>query len=209
MANLMNKRVAILATNGFEQVEMTEPRQALDDAGAETVLISPAESPIKGWNHTEWGDKFEVDVALEDADPHDYDMLVLPGGVMNPDKLRREENVQNFVRDFFRHGKPVAAICHAPWTLIDAGVVKGRKLTSYHTLQEDLKNAGANWVDEPVVIDANLITSRNPDDLNHFSNAIIEMLRDIIPEEVDYREEELEESKLSDFPNPTENKRND
>lgn len=198
MANLLNKRIAILATNGFEQIELTSPQQALKNADAITDLISPASSPIRAWKHTEWGDSFEVDVALEDANPEDYDMLVLPGGVMNPDNMRRIPEVQQFVRHFFSHNKPVAAICHAAWTLIDAEVVEGRKLTSYPTLQVDLENAGANWVNQPVVIDANLITSRNPDDLNVFNNAIIEMLRNVIPEKVDYREEELEASSLTD-----------
>lgn len=208
MANLLNKRIAILATKGFEQIEMTSPRQALDDAEAITDLISPASSPIKAWNHTEWGASFEVDVALEDANPEDYDMLVLPGGVMNPDNMRSIPEVQEFVRHFFLNNKPVAAICHAAWTLVDAEVLEGRKLTSYASIRVDLENAGAQWVDEPVVIDANLITSRDPDDLNAFNNAIIEMLRGIVPEKIDYREEELEESKLTDYPSPTEQTKN-
>lgn len=197
MANLLSTRVAILASNGFEQIELTSPQQALEDNEATTDIISPSDSPIRGWEHTEWGDDFEVDVALSDANPDDYDMLLLPGGVMNPDNLRQLGAVQEFVRHFFVNDKPVAAICHAPWTLIDAGVVEGRKLTSYYSVQTDLKNAGANWVDEPVVVDANLITSRHPDDLSFFNNAIIEMLRDVVPENVDYREAELEESSLS------------
>lgn len=171
---LQNKKVAILVENGFEQEELTRPRQALQEAGAETHIVSPASKTVKGWDHVEWGDEFEVDVNLDQADPDQYDALLLPGGVMNPDKLRRNQEAQDFVRRFFASGKPVAAICHAPWTLIDTGLAAGRRLTSYHTLQTDLKNAGANWVDEEVVVDNNLITSRNPDDIPAFNRTIIE-----------------------------------
>ena len=166
--------VALLATQGFEEVEYTEPRRALEAAGATCHLVSPKSGPIKAWDRTDWGDAFEVDKTLDEADPADYDALVLPGGVMNPDKLRRDERAQAFVRHFFEHDKPVAAICHGPWTLIDAGVVEGRRLTSYHTLQMDLKNAGAEWVDQAVVRDGNLTTSRNPGDLPAFNDAILE-----------------------------------
>src|SRR6266480_2949643 len=144
---LDGKRVAILVTDGVEQVEMTEPRKALEDAGVRTDLVSPARGKVKGWQHTKWGDEFPVDVPLSQANPDDYDALVLPGGVMNPDKLRMNTQAVDFVRAFFDAGKAVAAICHGPWTLIDAGVVKGRQLTSYHSIKTDLKNAGANWVD--------------------------------------------------------------
>jgi protease I len=171
---LEGKKVAILATDGFEQVELTEPRQALDDAGARTEVVSPKGGRIKGWNHTEWGDTFEVDVPLDRARAADYDALLLPGGVMNPDKLRRDPKVLAFVRAFFDEGKPVAAICHGPWTLIDAGVVKGRRVTSYHTIQTDLQNAGARWVDEEVVVDGGLVTSRKPDDIPAFNRKMIE-----------------------------------
>lgn len=171
---LTGKKVAILVADGFEQVELTEPKQALEEAGAETQIVSPVPDWVKGWNHTEWGDEFVVNVPLAQAQAADYDALLLPGGVMNPDKLRRNEQALQFVRAFFEAGKPVAAICHGPWTLIDAGVVKGRKLTSYASIQTDLKNAGAKWVDEQVVVDNGLVTSRKPDDLPAFNRKIIE-----------------------------------
>lgn len=172
--SLKGKKVAILATDGFEQSELAEPLKALEEAGATAHIVSPKAGAIKGWKHTEWGDSFAVDVTLDDADPRHYDALVLPGGVMNPDKLRRDPKVQGFVRSFFEEGKPVGAICHGPWTLIDAGVVKGRKLTSYETIQTDLENAGANWVDQEVVVDNGLVTSRKPDDLPAFNRKLIE-----------------------------------
>jgi protease I len=170
---LKNKRVAILVENGFEQEELTRPRAALEEAGAETYIISPAGETVKGWDHTDWGDEFEVDVKLEEADPDQYDALLLPGGVMNPDKMRRNEQAQEFVQHFFAAGKLVAAICHAPWMLIDAGLAANRRLTSYHTLQTDLKNARADWIDKEVVIDSNLVTSRNPKDIPAFNRAVI------------------------------------
>ncbi|MCA9971824.1 MAG: type 1 glutamine amidotransferase [Anaerolineales bacterium] len=175
MANqpLQNKKVAILVATGFEQEELTRPREALRLAGATADIVSPAGDTVKGWDHTDWGDTFDVDVPLGAADPDRYDALLLPGGVMNPDKLRRDDKAQAFVRHFFEKGKPVAAICHAPWTLIDAGVAADRRLTSYHTLQTDLKNAGAEWVDEEVVVDAGLVTSRNPDDIPAFNREMI------------------------------------
>jgi protease I len=153
---------------------MTSPREALEGAGAETDLISIEDDAVKGWEHIEWGDTFEVDVRIDDADPDDYDALLLPGGVMNPDKLRRNETVQRFVRAFFDEGKPVASICHGPWTLIDAGVAKGRRMTSYPSIQMDLKNAGVQWSDEEVVVDQGLVTSRRPDDLPAFNDKMIE-----------------------------------
>jgi protease I len=171
---LDGKKVAILVADGFEQVEMTEPRKALEEAGAETVLISPAQGKVKGWQHTEWGDEFAVDVPLTSADADDFDALVLPGGVMNPDKLRRNTTALDFVRSFGDAGKPIAAICHGPWTLIDAGLVKGRQMTSYESIQCDLKNAGAKWVDKEVVVDNGLVTSRKPDDLPAFNRKMIE-----------------------------------
>lgn len=171
---LSGKKVAILVADGFEQVELAEPRKALKDAGAVAEIISPARGRVKGWNHTEWGDEFDVAVPIEKADPEKYDALLLPGGVMNPDKLRRNEKVLQFVRSFFDARKPVAAICHAPWTLIDAGIVNGRKLTSYHTIQTDLKNAGAKWVVEEVVVENGLVTSRKPDDIPAFNEKMIE-----------------------------------
>ncbi|MFN7944449.1 MAG: type 1 glutamine amidotransferase domain-containing protein [Blastocatellia bacterium] len=171
---LEGKKVAILVADGFEQVEMTEPRKALEDAGAQTQLVSPAEGKVKGWQHTQWGDQFPVDVPLGQADANNYDALLLPGGVMNPDHLRRNQQALQFVRAFFDAGKPVAAICHGPWTLIDAGVVQGRKMTSYETIQTDLKNAGAQWVDQEVVTDRGLVTSRKPDDIPAFNRKMIE-----------------------------------
>jgi protease I len=170
---LKNKRVAILVENGFEQEELTRPRAALQEAGAVTAIISPAGGTVKGWDHTDWGDQFDVDISLEEADPDQFDALLLPGGVMNPDKLRRNEQAQEFIQHFFAAGKVVAAICHAPWVLIDAGLAADRRLTSYHTLQTDLRNAGANWLDEEVVIDGNLVTSRKPDDIPAFNQAMV------------------------------------
>ena len=173
-AKLDGKKVAILVADGFEQVELTSPKEALEKAGAETEIVSPAGSSVKGWEHTKWGKTFPVDVPLKKAKPEDYDALLLPGGVMNPDKLRRDEKALEFVKHFFDEGKPVAAICHGPWTLIDAGVVSGRKLTSYESIQTDLKNAGAEWVDEQVVVDNGLVTSRKPADLPAFNRKMIE-----------------------------------
>jgi protease I len=171
---LSGKKIAILVTDGFEQVELTEPKQALEQAGAVTQIISPKPDWVKGWNHTVWGDEYTVDVPLEQANADNYDALLLPGGVMNPDKLRRNERALKFVKSFFDAGKPVAAICHGPWILIDAGVAKNRKLTSYESIQMDLKNAGARWVDEEVVVDNGLVTSRKPDDIPAFNRKIIE-----------------------------------
>lgn len=176
MANKLNgKRIAILATDGVEQIEMTEPRRALDAEGAKTELISPAKGKLQAWQHHDKGDTFPVDVQLDAADPHNYDALVLPGGVANPDQLRMMPKAVEFVRSFFEQDKPVAAICHAPWLLVEAGVVRGRSLTSWPSLHTDLKNAGAKWLDREVVEDENLVTSRKPDDLPAFNKKIIEM----------------------------------
>jgi protease I len=174
MPNLQGKKVAILVENGFEQVELTSPKQALEEAGAQTQIISPQRDQVKAWQHTDWGDTFPVDVPIEKAKASDYDALLLPGGVMNPDKLRMNKQAVQFVRDFFEQKKPVASICHGPWTLIEANVVRGRKLTSYPSLQTDLRNAGATWVDQEVVVDQGLVTSRNPDDLPAFNRKLIE-----------------------------------
>jgi protease I len=171
---LTGKKIAILVADGFEQVELTGPKEALEKAGAETQIVSPAMGKVKGWEETKWGKPFPVDVPLKKAKAGDYDALLLPGGVMNPDKLRADEKATDFVRAFFDSGKPVAAICHGPWTLIDAGVAKGRRLTSYHSIQTDLKNAGAEWVDEPVVVDNGLVTSRKPADIPAFNRKMIE-----------------------------------
>jgi protease I len=171
---LDGKTVAILVADGFEQVEMTEPRKALDEAGAKTQIISPAQGQVKGWNHTEWGDQFPVDVPLNNARAEDYDALLLPGGVMNPDKLRTIPEAVNFVGSFFESDKPVAAICHGPWTLVEADVVAGLTMTSWPSLQTDLRNAGASWVDEQVVVDQGIVTSRKPDDIPAFNAKMIE-----------------------------------
>jgi protease I len=174
--SLSGKKVAILATDGFEQVELTEPKKALESAGATTQVVSPKSGEIKGWKFKEWGDKIKVDKTLDEAKPSDYDALVLPGGVMNPDHLRMEPKAVQFVKEFVQSGKPVAAICHGPWTLIEAGVVRGKKMTSWPSVKTDLKNAGANWVDEKVVIDGQFVTSRKPDDIPDFNKALIEQI---------------------------------
>lgn len=173
-SKLHGKKIAILATDGFEQVELTEPRKALEGAGAATVVIAPKSGEIKGWKFKEWGDTVKVDKTLDDANPNDYDALLLPGGVINPDHLRTEPKAVNFVRQFVATGKIVAAICHGPWTLVEADVVRGKKVTSWPSIKTDLKNAGANWVDQEVVADGQFIFSRKPDDIPAFSKAVIE-----------------------------------
>jgi protease I len=180
---LSGKKVAILVADGFEQVELTSPKEALEKAGAEIEIISPSGSTVKAWDETKWGKTFKVDVPLKRARPDDYDALLLPGGVMNPDKLRMEETAVEFVRAFFDENKPVAAICHGPWTLINAGVVKGVRLTSYPSIREDLENAGADWVDETVVVDNGLVTSRKPADLAAFNRKMIEEIAEGIHEQ--------------------------
>jgi deglycase len=181
--SLSGKRVAILATDGVEQEELTEPRKALDAAGASTKVVSPKSGSIKGWNHTDWGDPIKVDVTLDNTRPDDYDALMLPGGAMNPDHLRMNENAVNFVRAFFEAGKPVAAICHGPWLLVEADVVRGRNVTSWPSLQTDLRNAGANWTDSQVVTDHGLVTSRKPDDIPAFNRKMIEEFAEGVHEE--------------------------
>jgi len=172
---LQGKKVAILVANGFEEEELTSPRWALEHAGAETKVVSPEQGgKVKAWKYTDWGKEIDVDVPLDSAKADDYDALLLPGGVMNPDHLRRNTKALDFVRSFFEKGKPVGAICHGPWTLIDAGVVRGRKLTSYESIQTDLKNAGAQWEDREVIVDNGLITSRKPNDLPAFNRKLIE-----------------------------------
>lgn len=171
---LSGKRVAILATDGVEQSELTVPRQALDDAGATTTLISPKTGKIKAWQHGNWSDEFPVDLSLAQASPDTFDALVLPGGVMNPDHLRMDTRAVQFVRSMFNAGKPIAAICHGPWLLAEAGVVRNRTLTSWPSLQTDLRNAGADWVDREVVADMGLVTSRKPDDLPAFNAKMLE-----------------------------------
>ena len=171
---LDGKKVAILVADGFEQVEMTEPRDALRQAGAMTQIVSPQHPKVKGWQHTRWGDEFDVDVTLDTADPSQFDALLLPGGVMNPDKLRMNERAVRFVKHFVDQGKPIAAICHGPWTLVEADAVRGRTITSYPSIKTDLKNAGGNWVDKEVVVDNGLVTSRKPDDIPAFNRKMIE-----------------------------------
>lgn len=175
MQNLQGMKVAILITDGFEQVEMTEPRKALENAGASTRVVSPKGGQVRGWNHTEWGDRFPVDVTLDHARAADFDALVLPGGVMNPDKLRMMPAAVEFVKSFFAADKPVAAICHGPWTLIEAGAAKNRRMTSWPSIKTDLRNAGADWVDEELVIDGSLVSSRKPDDIPAFNRGMIEV----------------------------------
>lgn len=174
MQKLQNKRVAILAADGFEQAELEEPKHALEEAGAETDIVSPATDEIQGMNHDEKGDKFHVDVPLERAAATEYDALLIPGGLMNPDTLRTNQKALEFVRGFFAAGKPVAAICHGPWVLIDANLVKGRTLTSWPAIKTDVTNAGGNWVDREVVVDQGLVTSRKPDDIPAFNEKMIE-----------------------------------
>lgn len=171
---LTGKKVAILAADGFEQSELFKPKQALEEAGAVVTVVSLKAGEIKGWNEKDWGDKIAVDLTIDKARAEDFDALQLPGGVMNPDKLRADEKAVAFVKAFFDAGKPVAAICHAPWTLINAEVVRGREITSYPTLRKDLENAGAKWVDREVVVDNGLITSRNPNDIPAFNKKMIE-----------------------------------
>jgi len=167
-------RVAILVTDGFEQVEMTEPRKALDEAGAQTDLIAPEKSEVQGMNHDEKGSKFPVNILLSEASASEYDALLLPGGVANPDKLRTIPQAVQFVKEFAKNGKPIAAICHGPWMLVEADLVKGRKLTSWPSLQTDIRNAGGRWEDSEVVADGALVTSRKPADLPAFNRKVLE-----------------------------------
>ena len=173
--SLNDLKVAILVTDGFEQIEMTEPRKALDEAGAETRLVSPKDGRVKAWNFTDWGGTFPVDMPLDSARSEDFDALLLPGGVINPDMLRVLPEAVAFVKAFFDARKPVASICHGPWTIIEAGAARGRRLTSWPSLMTDLKNAGAEWVDEEVVVDQGLVTSRKPDDIPAFNPEVIKL----------------------------------
>ena len=173
--NLKGKRVAILVTDGFEQAELVKPREALDQAGAKTQIVSPKDGKVRGWKHTEWGDELPVDVKLDQAKGEDFDALLLPGGVINPDKLRMEPKAVNFVKSFFEANKPVAAICHGPWTIVEAGVARGRRIASWPSLKTDIRNAGAEWVDSEAVTDGNLVSARNPDDIPAFNRAMIEL----------------------------------
>jgi protease I len=177
-ATLQGKKVAILVTDGFEQSELLEPRKALDEAGATTMVVSPNEGKVRGWNHKEWGNEVPVDVLLTSAKAESFDALLLPGGVMNPDQLRMKPEAVRFVKQFVDAGKPVAAICHGPWTLLEAGGVGGHTMTSWPSLRTDLKNAGAIWVDKEVVSDQNLVTSRKPDDIPAFNREMIRLFAD-------------------------------
>jgi protease I len=171
---LNGRTIAILATDGFEQVELTEPKRAVEQAGATVHVIAPKSGTIRGWDKTDWGEEVAVDLELERARPDAYDGLVLPGGQINPDKLRLEPQAVAFVHAFFEAGKPVGAICHGPWLLVEADVARGRTVTSFPSIRTDLKNAGANWVDREVVVDQGLVTSRKPDDLPAFNAKLIE-----------------------------------
>jgi protease I len=173
-STLKGKKIAILATDGFEQSELMQPRQALEEAGAHTEVISPNSGKIKGWDHKDWGESVKVDKTLDNVNAEEYDGLLLPGGVINPDHLRMDPKAVNFVKQFVSSGKTVGAICHGPWTLLEAGALKGKTVTSWPSLKTDLKNAGANWVDKEVVTDGQFITSRNPDDIPAFNKAVIE-----------------------------------
>lgn len=174
MGRLEGKKVAILVADGFEQSELLEPRKALDEAGARTEVVSPKEGVVQGWRHFDAGESVKVDKPLSRARPEDYDALLLPGGVANPDQLRLDPRAVEFVRSFAREGKPIAAICHGPWTLIEAGAAKGRRMTSWPSIKTDLRNAGAEWVDEPVVVDQGLVTSRKPADIPAFNAKMVE-----------------------------------
>lgn len=171
---LNGKRVAVLVTDGFEQVELEEPKRALEAAGARVSIVSPQGRRVQGWRHHDKADEFDVDVALDKASPGDFDALMLPGGVANPDQLRMNRKAVAFVSAFVDEGKPVAAICHGPWTLIEADAVDGRRVTSWPSLKTDLENAGASWVDEEVVVDNGLVTSRSPEDLPAFNAKMVE-----------------------------------
>jgi protease I len=186
MRKLSGKRVAILVTDGFEQVEMTEPRTALEDEGAEVHIVSPSPKRVRSWVFSRWGRSYRVDVPVSFADPKQYDALVLPGGTINPDRLRRDEVAIRFIRSFADAGKPIASICHGPWTLIEAGVVRGKTMTSWPSLRTDLRNAGAKWVDQEVAVDGKLLTSRKPDDIPAFNRRMVELfVKNLAPRERD------------------------
>ncbi|SDM12201.1 type 1 glutamine amidotransferase domain-containing protein [Kriegella aquimaris] len=172
------KKIAILATNGFEESELKSPKEAMEKEGFQVDIVSLESGEIKGWANGNWSNSYKVDKTINQVTAEDYNALMLPGGVINPDQLRRDEKVLAFVRDFFKQEKPVAAICHAAWTLISADVVKGRKMTSFNSIKDDLVNAGANWVDEAVVVDHGFVTSRNPNDLPAFNSKLIEEIKE-------------------------------
>jgi len=182
MKSLKGKKVAILTETGFEEVELTSPMQALKEAGAEVEVVSPQKEKVKAWNHDHWSIELNVDQHIDDANVDAYDALVLPGGVLNPDKLRTNKNAVAFVKDFLDSGKPVAAICHGPQLLIETDMIKGRKMTSFPSIKTDLENAGANWKDEEVVVDQGLVTSRSPKDLEAFNKKLLEEIREGVHE---------------------------
>lgn len=184
MKNISELTIAILTTDGFEEVELSEPRSALKEAGAITHIVSPKKDSVRAWNHTEWSSEYPVDVPLEEADSKNYNGLLLPGGVLNPDQLRMNEDAIQFITGFIDAGKPIAAICHGPQLLIETGKLKGRKMTSYPSIKTDLMNAGAHWVDEEVVVDEGLTTSRKPDDIPAFNRKMIEEFRGGIHKEM-------------------------
>src|ERR1700704_1900095 len=186
---LKGKKVAILVTDGFEQVELTEPRKALDQAGAQTSIVSPKPDKVRGWKFTEWGDEMKVDVALDKAKPDDFDALLLPGGVMNPDSLRMQPKAVEFASAFFDEGKPVASICHGPWMVIETGAAEGRRIASWPSLRTDLENAGAEWVDEEACVDGNLVTARKPEDIPAFNREMLKLFARS-PEELEQEEAE-------------------
>ena len=175
MDHLKGLKVAILVADGFEEVELTEPEKALDEAGAETQIVSPKSDRVRSWRFTKWGEHFSVDTPLDRARAQDFDALLLPGGVMNPDTLRMQTPAVEFVKAFFDASKPVAVICHGPWTVIEAGAARGRRIASWPSLKTDLRNAGAEWVDQEVVVDGNLVSSRKPDDLPAFNRQMVEV----------------------------------
>lgn len=178
MATLTGKKVAILTENGFEEVELTSPKKVLEDAGAEVEIVSPQKEKVKAWSHDHWSIELPVDVHVEDADPNEYDALIVPGGVLNPDKMRMNENCVRFAQHFLETGKPVAAICHGPQLLIETGLIEGRNMTSYSSIKTDLINAGALWIDREVVVDNGLVTSRSPKDLDAFNKKMIEEIKE-------------------------------
>lgn len=183
MRTLENKKIAILVTDGFEEIELTSPKQALEESGATVDIISPKSGKVKAWATDNWGGEYDVDKTLDNSDVSAYDGLLLPGGVMNPDQLRMNTKAISFIKDFFGQGKPIAAICHAPQLLIETGALEGRELTSYPSLATDLKNAGAHWVDKEVIVDHGLVTSRSPEDLKAFNSKMLEEFAEGVHEE--------------------------
>ena len=183
MSNLKTKRVAILTENGFEEVELTGPKKALEDAGFQADIVSPEKDTVKAWDHDHWSIELPVDVNIEDAEPKNYDALVIPGGVINPDKMRINKDCIAFAESFLKSGKPVAAICHGPQLLIETGLIDGRKMTSYPSIKTDLQNAGAKWHNKEVVVDRGLVTSRSPKDLEAFNKKMLEEIGEGVHEE--------------------------